>query len=93
MNNSWYVYLIKSFKDGSIYTGISTDYKRRIKEHNSGKGAKYTRGRGPWYLMAVYVVSTKSEALKKEANIKTLSREQKIKFCNDSFQRYGGGGY
>jgi putative endonuclease len=88
-HNSWYVYLIKSFKDGSIYTGISTDYKRRIQEHNRNKGAKYTRGRGPWYLMAVYAVSTKSEALKKEASIKKLNKEQKIKFCLNSLQHKG----
>lgn len=79
----WCVYMIKSFKDGSIYTGISTDYKRRIEIHNKGKGAKYTRGRGPWYLMTSLEASTKSEALKKEAKIKKLSKEQKIRFCND----------
>ena len=91
MNHSWCVYLIKSFKDGSIYTGVSTDYKRRIKEHNAGRGAKYTRGRGPWHLMAVYIVSTKSEALKKEFYIKSLSKEQKIDFCRNSLECYKNG--
>lgn len=64
--------------DGSLYTGWTYDFKRRFSEHNSGRGAKYTRSRLP--VKAVYVEFTKdkSSALKREASIKKLSAKQKL---------------
>lgn len=64
--------------DKSLYTGITTDLDRRVQQHNSGKGAKYTRGRTP--VKTVYAVGgyDKSRAAKEEARIKKLSRKQKL---------------
>ena len=72
------VYMLRC-ADGTLYTGITTDLKRRVAVHNSGKGAKYTRGRGPLELVYAQICSDKSEALKRELEIKALKREQKRK--------------
>lgn len=74
----WYVYLLRC-SDDTIYTGITNDLEHRIKQHNEGKGAKYTRGRGPVALIKFFECSTKSEALKLEYKIKQMSREEKLK--------------
>lgn len=63
--------------DGSLYTGYSTDVERRVKTHNSGKGAKYTRARRPVELVYVEYSKTKSDALKREVAIKKLTRTKK----------------
>ena len=76
MEEIWYLYILRC-KDGSLYTGITTDVSRRLEEHRSGKGAKYTRGRGPLELVYREVCGTHSQALKRELEIKTLKREQK----------------
>jgi putative endonuclease len=75
---SWYVYLIYSVKTGKLYTGISTDPRARLKQHNNGTGAKSTRGQGPWILVHTETMRSKSDALKREVAIKKLSREQKL---------------
>jgi putative endonuclease len=75
---SWYVYMLEC-SDGSIYTGITNDIAARIKKHNSGKGAKYTRTRGPVILKAYWTYELKSEAAKAEYAFKQLSRAEKIK--------------
>jgi putative endonuclease len=72
----WNVYIVL-YKDGSFYTGIATDIIERIKRHNSGKGAKYTRSRRPVELLYAEEFDTKTEAIKKEIEIKGLSRENK----------------
>ncbi|AFS79419.1 GIY-YIG domain protein [Gottschalkia acidurici 9a] len=64
-----YVYIVEC-KDGTLYTGWTTDLKRRISEHNSGKGAKYTRARGPVKLKYFEKFDTKQEAMKREYQIK-----------------------
>jgi len=75
----WYVYIVQC-ADKTLYTGITTDVKRRIKEHNSlNLGAKYTKGRRPVKLVYTVKVENKSEALKEEFIIKQLSREEKVK--------------
>ncbi len=74
----WFVYLIKSTKDNSIYTGISTDVLKRIKAHNSNKGAKRTKGRGPWILLKSFECENKSVASKLEIKIKKLSYIEKV---------------
>jgi putative endonuclease len=76
-NNSWYIYIVIC-KDNSLYTGITTDIDKRIATHNSGKGAKYTRGRGPVKLVYSEKHLGKSEASKREAQIKRLSRTEKL---------------
>ena len=65
--------------DGSLYTGIAVDVQERLETHRSGKGAKYTRGRGPLELVYTEECSDKGAALKRELAIKALSREEKIK--------------
>lgn len=74
----WFVYLLRC-SDGSLYTGISTDVARRIKTHNSGKGAKYTRAHGPARLVWQCYAGSQSRALRLEHRIKQYSRAQKEK--------------
>jgi len=75
---NWYVYILQC-ADGTLYTGITTDVNRRLNEHNSGKGAKYTRTRLPVMIVAVSEAGSRSEASKEEYRIKQLTREQKLK--------------
>jgi len=72
----WFVYLIRC-RDGSLYTGITTDVERRFAEHVAGKGAKYLRGRGPLTLAFQQQVGSRSSALVTEATIKKLSKAEK----------------
>lgn len=74
---SWYTYLLKC-GDGTYYCGITNDVERRIAMHEDGRGAKYTRGRGPLLLVMLESYDSKSAALKREVRIKRLSRAQKI---------------
>lgn len=78
MANSWKLYMLRC-GDGSLYTGITTDIDRRLEEHRAGKGAKYTRGRGPLELVYSEDCGDKSTALKRELEIKALPREEKLK--------------
>ncbi len=68
--------------DGTYYTGWTTNPKERIKMHNSGHGAKYTRSRLPVKLVYTESFSEKSEALKRECAIKKLSRKEKEKLMS-----------
>lgn len=77
---AWYLYLLECTGD-SIYTGITTDVARRFAEHQSGKGAKYTRSRKPIRVLGQMRFATKSEALKAEIEIKRMSSAQKRSFC------------
>lgn len=74
----WFVYIIEC-RDGTYYTGISNDVEARIKKHNSGKGAKYTRGRGPVTLVWSERARDRSSASKREYNIKKKTRDDKIR--------------
>ena len=78
METTWKLYILRC-GDGSLYTGISTDVQRRLAEHRSGKGAKYTRSRGPLELVYQEECPDKSAALKRELEIKALSRTEKLK--------------
>lgn len=73
----WWVYLVRC-ADGTLYCGATNDVARRIAAHNAGAGARYTRGRGPVRLLAQMKFSTKSEAMRAEARIKRLPRQEKI---------------
>ena len=76
-----YTYILKC-KDNTYYTGYTNDLTKRIKAHNEGKGAKYTRGRCPVKLVHYEEFEEKSDALKREYAIKQLSREKKILLIN-----------
>lgn len=73
-----YVYIVEC-ADGTYYTGWTNDLEKRINTHNTGKGAKYTRARLPITLAYYEVCDTKSEAMKREYQIKKLKRSEKIK--------------
>ncbi len=78
VNSSMYhVYILKCH-DGTLYTGSTNDLQKRLETHNLGKGAKYTRGRLPVKLVYSESFTTKGEALKREAQIKHFSRNQKL---------------
>ena len=72
----WYVYILRC-GDGTLYTGITDDIPRRLAAHRAGKGAKYTRGRGPLELVYQERVPDKSAAIRREAAIKRLRRGEK----------------
>lgn len=77
MDNTWSVYILRC-RDGSLYTGIARDVQMRLEQHRSGKGAKYTRGRGPLELVYTEECPDKSAALKREFAIKQLPKEEKM---------------
>ena len=78
-----YAVYVLSCGDGSYYTGFTTDVDRRVTEHRDGNGAKYTRGRGPFELVHVERFSTRSAALKREAEIKSMTRPEKEVLVDD----------
>jgi putative endonuclease len=78
VKDNWYVYIVEC-SDGSYYTGITKDVKRRVLEHNySFKAAKYTRSRRPVNLLFRHTVSSQSAALKMEIKIKRMTKKMKI---------------
>ena len=81
MDKKWYLYILRC-ADGTLYTGITTDVEARLETHRSGKGAKYTRGRGPLELVYREECEDHSQALKRELAVKAMSREVKQKLIN-----------
>ncbi|MEG0378919.1 MAG: GIY-YIG nuclease family protein [Eubacterium sp.] len=77
-----YVYIVKC-KDSSYYTGWTTNIEKRLKAHNSGKGAKYTKARYPVELVYHETFEEKGAALSRESAIKKLTRNQKTKLIQD----------
>jgi putative endonuclease len=76
---AWSLYLLKC-ADGTVYTGIATDVRRRIAEHEYGKrGARYLRGRGPLSLLYECEVGDRSLATRLEIQVKKLSRAEKVR--------------
>ena len=75
----WSVYILRC-NDGTLYTGITNNIEKRVELHSSGKGAKYTRGRGPFIIEASFSGLTKSESLKMEYKIKQLKKNKKIEY-------------
>lgn len=71
-----YVYVLEC-ADGTLYTGYTTDPERRVREHNAGEGARYTRGRTPVELVYTEEYDTRSAAMSREYEIKQLSRSEK----------------
>ena len=74
---SWFVYVARC-RDDSLYVGVAIDVAARIAAHDAGKGAKYTRGRGPLTLLAKRRCATKGDALRLELALKALTREEKL---------------
>lgn len=81
-----YVYIVQC-RDKSLYTGYTTDLKKRIQAHNAGKGAKYTRGRGPVTLVYWEECENKSLALSREAKIKKLPRNKKLELVESNVEK------
>jgi len=76
--NKWFVYIVEC-ADGTLYTGITTDLDRRLLEHNYGsRSAKYTRSRRPVKMVWNIEVENRSQAGKKEARIKKMTRAKKL---------------
>jgi predicted GIY-YIG superfamily endonuclease len=73
---TWFVYILRC-ADGSLYTGITKDVNRRCKQHNAGTASRYTRGRLPVSVVYQESQATQSLALKREAAIKAMSRQEK----------------
>ena len=82
MDHKAYMYVVECC-DGTYYTGYTTDVKKRIAVHNSGKGAKYTRARLPVKLIYVEGFDSKEEAMSAEALLKRKKRQQKERFLSD----------
>ena len=77
---SWFVYILRC-GDGTLYTGVTDDVQRRLATHRAGKGAKYTRGRGPLELVYTQEQPDKSAALRREIALKKLTKAQKETLC------------
>lgn len=77
---TWTVYMLQC-ADLTLYTGITNNLAARLEKHTQGKGAKYTKGRGPYQVVFSELHPTKSSALKRELEIKALSKPQKLSLC------------
>lgn len=77
-----FVYIVEC-KDGSLYTGWTTDVERRVKAHNAGRGAKYTQWHAPVKLVYVEEHLTRSAAMQREAEIKRWPRAKKLQLIGD----------
>lgn len=73
----WIVYILRC-ADQTLYTGMTNDLPGRLAAHESGKGAKYTRGRGPFAVVHTETHPTRGAALKREAAIKAMDRAEKL---------------
>ena len=73
----WCVYILRC-GDGTLYTGMTDDFPRRLEQHRAGRGAKYTRGRAPLEPVYREDCASRPEALKREYAIKQLPREKKL---------------
>ena len=78
---TWSVYILRC-GDGTFYTGITNDLDKRIESHSNGQGSKYTRSRLPVELIYQEQVENRSEATKRELEIKGLSRKDKMKMIS-----------
>jgi len=74
---SWHLYLLRC-GDGTLYCGIALDVAARLQAHREGKGARYTKGRGPLELIHTEACGTKGDALRREREVKALPRARKL---------------
>lgn len=77
----WTLYILEC-RDGSLYTGITNDLDRRVTQHSDGTGAKYTKGRGPFKIVYTEALENRSQASKREIEVKALSKIQKQSLYN-----------
>lgn len=82
-----YTYILKC-RDGTYYTGYTNNLEKRLKAHNEGKGAKYTKGRGPVELVYYEAFEDKRSAMQREYEIKQLSRSEKEKIWENNVAMY-----
>ena len=82
---AWHVYILRC-SDGTLYTGITNDLDKRVKAHNDGHGARYTRTRRPVELVYQEEAESRSAATVREAEIKKMSREKKVEMIAESPQ-------
>lgn len=87
---AWYLYMLRC-GDGSLYTGITDDVQKRLAVHRAGKGAKYTRGRGPLELIYAEEQADKAAALRREIAIKQMTRQQKLELIRQAANRHRKG--
>ena len=78
----WFVYMLHC-GDGTLYTGMTDDVEKRLDAHRTGRGAKYTRGRGPLELAYVEEQPDKPAALRREYEIKQMTRQEKLKLIGN----------
>ena len=83
-----YTYMLKC-KDGTYYTGYTNDLEKRVQAHNEGKGAKYTKGRGPVELIYFEEYEEKNIAMRREWEMKRLTRSQKEELCKNKKEQIG----
>ena len=83
MKNTYFVYILQC-QDGSLYTGITTDVARRFESHKAGKGGNYTRSHKAVRIAYIQSIGTRSDALKREACIKRLSRVEKLELIREN---------
>lgn len=77
ISQTWVVYIVEC-NDNTLYTGYTNNLLKRLKTHNDGKGAKYTKSRTPVHLLHYEIFSSKSEAMKREYSIKQMTRKEKL---------------
>ena len=85
MEKNWVLYILEC-ADHTLYTGITDDLDRRFRAHSEGKGAKYTRGRGPLILRYREECGSHSAALRRECAVKKLSRQEKLRLIREAEQ-------
>ena len=86
MGKQWVLYILEC-KDGTLYTGITDDLERRLCAHRAGKGAKYTRGRGPLTLRYTENCENHGAALRREFAIKRFTKTEKLALCATKVMR------
>ena len=77
--NMYYVYILKSEKNGKLYKGLANDLRRRVKEHNAGK-ATFTKNNGPWKLIYYEAFSSEKDARREELFLKSGKGKERIKY-------------
>jgi putative endonuclease len=83
---TWSVYILKC-ADKSLYTGITNNIARRLEDHESGNGAKYTKGRGPFKLVYQEFLENRSLSTKRESEIKKLNKQEKFALIDSRKER------
>lgn len=82
----WFVYILRC-RDGTLYTGVTDNVQKRFAAHCAGKGAKYTRGRGPLELVYTEETEDKPAALRREYAIKRMKRAEKLELVRKDFEK------